>query len=383
MKSKIVPKGIVFIRNSDIRYDTRARKAISVAIDSGLKPIFLGWIRDGSNRPSKDQEVNGKPFLAKYFILKATFGRGLNNIFRLVGFNIWLFKKLIAARKSYNLIYVCDLDVSFPPLLVKFIFGKKIIYDIFDFYSHTHSMPCGIKRYVEKAEYAVCKISDSVIVCTEKRAKTLKKNTGIDPVIIYNTPNLKSVLNNPDFVPITSKDIFSIAYTGTLSKTGRLLYEIIEEIKVSSGIELHIAGLGPLEDYILETIKNYPNIYFYGHVTNEVSLALQAKCDLLFATYDPSLEINRNSAPNKVYEAMALGKPVVVCSNTDADLVVQKNNIGFAIKYDAKEFISIVQKYRNNNDIKREHGENALLLYYKKYSWLICRDRLKTIFSKI
>ena len=371
------------MRNSDVRYDTRMRKAINEAIDSGLAPLVLGWIRDGSVRPSEHQEVNGKPFSAKYLILESKFGVGFRNISRLIAFNLWLFKTLIASRKAYNAIYVCDLDVAFPSLVVKFLFRKKIIYDIFDFYSHTHSMPQGIRKYVEKAEYSVCQISDSVIVCTEKRSRMLRDQIEINSAVIYNTPNLKTMLDKPDFSLNKNKGVFSIVYVGTLSETGRLLKEVTEKIKVTPGVELHVAGLGPLEDYLVESAKNYRNIYFYGQVTNEDALELQARADILFATYDPSLEINRNSAPNKTYEAMALGKPIIVCRDTDADLVVTANESGHAIGYDEKEFMEIVLKYQNNEELKIAHANNALTLYREKYSWSICRDRLNAIFCNI
>jgi glycosyltransferase involved in cell wall biosynthesis len=359
------------------------RKAINVAIDCGLTPLVLGWIRDGSERPSEGQEVNGRPFSAKYFTLGARFGIGLNNIFRLIAFNLWLLKVLVTTRKSYEVIYVCDLDVSFPALFLKFFFRKKIIYDIFDFYSHAHPLPQGIKKYVEKIEYGVCRISDSVIVCTEKRAAMLSDKTGINSVVIYNTPNLKIMPSKPDFSHSNTKGVFSIVYVGTLSETGRLLKEVTEKIKETPEIELHFAGLGPLEDYLIESAKNFKNIYFYGQVTNEEALELQAGADILFATYDPSIEINRNSAPNKTYEAMALGKPIIVCRDTDADLVVTKNKSGYAIEYDENEFIEIAYKYKNNEDLKMAHANNALILYREGYSWPICGDRLKTIFGNI
>ena len=155
------------------------------------------------------------------------------------------------------------------------------------------------------------------------------------------------------------------------------------KIKVTPEIELHVAGLGPLEAYLAKTAKEFSNIYFYGQVTNEDALNLQSRADLLFATYDASEEINRNSAPNKVYEAMALGKPIIVCRQTDADLVVTRNKSGHAIKYDADEFMLIADKYKKNKDLKIEHGSNALKLYHEKYSWSICRDRLNDVFCKI
>ena len=48
----------------------------------------------------------------------------------------------------------------------------------------------------------------------------------------------------------------------------------------------------------------------------ESALELYAKCDLMFALYDPAIPNHRYSAPNKVYEAMLLGKPIIVAEGT-------------------------------------------------------------------
>jgi len=266
---------------------------------------------------------------------------------------------------------------------MKTLFRKKIVYDIFDFYAHAHPMPKVFKKSVERIELIMCKIVDEVIVCTEKRSAMLTDLTGIDPVIVYNTPNLEIMSSVPNNSRDKITDDLLIAYVGTLSMSGRLLKEIIEKIKRTNEVELHIAGLGPLEEYIKNQSENYRNIFFYGQINNQQALELQAKADLLFATYDPSIEINRNAAPNKVYEAMALGKPVVVCHNTDCDLVVNQNNIGCSIDYDADDFMSCALRYRDNFELRLEHGSNGLDAYQEKYSWQICRERIQKVFRNL
>jgi hypothetical protein len=141
-------KGIAFIRNSDVRYDTRLRKAMFESVECGFPSLFFGWIRDGGSEPNKHQRINEKEIATAYFMLPAKFGKGFKNIFQLIAFNFWLFKKLASKRHSYGALYVCDLDVAMPAIAIKLIFNKKIIYDIFDFYSHTHSMPNPIRRLV-------------------------------------------------------------------------------------------------------------------------------------------------------------------------------------------------------------------------------------------
>lgn len=375
-------KGIAFIRNSDVRYDTRLRKAMFESVECGFPSLFFGWIRDGGSQPNKHQEINGKEIATAYFMLPAKFGKGFKNICHLIAFNFWLFKKLASKRRSYEALYVCDLDVAMPAIAIKLIFKKKIIYDIFDFYSHTHNMPNPIRRLVEKVEYSVCRFSDYVIVCTEKRSNTLIEKTGVNPIIIYNTPNFVANLDiNKKNENLEKK--FSIVYVGTLPATSRLLFEITEKIKLIPEIELHVAGTGPLKDYFEDSAKSHTNISFYGQITNDDALKLQNSADILFATYDPSLEINRNSAPNKVYEAMALGKPIIVCRSTDADSVISENKCGLSIEYDAADFMLAINLYKDNLEIKKMHGENGRKLYRDSYSWSICRNRLRGVYHSI
>lgn len=381
MKAKATPKGIVFIRNSDVRHDTRLRKAISVAIDCEMTPLVLGWIRDGAEIPNGHQDVNGRRFIAQYYNLGAKFGGGMANLGRLVFFNLWLLKTLIIKRHTYSVIYACDLDAAIPAVLLKLLSGKKIIYDIFDFYSHTHAMPNVVRRYVEKLEYSVCRISDSVIVCTEKRQKILHEKTAINGLVVYNTPDL-TILPKTDSSRLRGRNrAFNITYVGTLSSSGRLLKEVIDKIKEANNIELHIGGLGPLEKYIINTAATNTNIHYHGQLTNVEALELQSDADVLFATYDPAIEINRNSAPNKLYEAMALGKPIIVCRGTDADITVSDGRFGCAIEYDADQFMEVVLKYQNNVQLKEAEGARALDLYRETYSWTKTRDSLIAVFS--
>lgn len=374
-------RGIAFIRNSDVRYDTRLRKAMYESVECGFESLFFGWIRDGGIRPCRNQQINEREITTNYFMLQAKFGNGFKNIIRLIAFNIWLFIKLTSQRRSYESIYVCDLDVAIPAIAIKFILNKKIIYDIFDFYSHTHSMPNLIRRLVEKIEYSVCQYSDNVIVCTDKRCNTLLKKSGVNSIIIYNTPNYdaKSIKQNCE----NSNKKFCIVYVGTLPATSRLLFEITEKIKFNQEIELHVAGTGPLASYFEDSAKSHKNISFYGQITNDEAMVLQSHADILFATYDPSLEINRNSAPNKVYEAMALGKPIIVCRNTDADSVITENACGLSIEYNAEDFMLAVNTYKVNQEIKKIHGENGQKLFQESYSWSICRNRLHRLYYSL
>ena len=100
---------------------------------------------------------------------------------------------------------------------------------------------------------------------------------------------------------------------------------------------------------------------------------MESECDILFATYNPKVANHRYSAPNKLYEAMALGKPIIVCKNTGVDTFVNKNKLGFSIEYNVIEFFNVLSNI-NKNEYKK-----SVDLYYGKYNWEKMKTRLLNI----
>ena len=66
---------------------------------------------------------------------------------------------------------------------------------------------------------------------------------------------------------------------------------------------------------------------------------------------------------------MALGKPIIVSKGTGIDKIVDNENIGYSILYDAKIFIETIRKIAGNNDLQKKISNNGLKLYNEKYSW--------------
>ena len=58
----------------------------------------------------------------------------------------------------------------------------------------------------------------------------------------------------------------------------------------------------------------------------------------MLAIYDPEIENHRFAAPNKFYESLMLGKPVMMVKNTGMSQVVVENDLGVLIEYTAEGF---------------------------------------------
>ena len=101
----------------------------------------------------------------------------------------------------------------------------------------------------------------------------------------------------------------------------------------------------------------------------------------MFSIYDPSVKNHKYSAPNKIYEAMILKKPIIVARNTGMDKIVEKNNMGVVINYDKAEFEEKLKELVADKKLMSTMGENAAKAY-NEYCWEKMKSRLIEIYNR-
>lgn len=362
-KIYFVKKCIAYLRSTAIYNDSRATKEINSYNKNDNKVLAFGWNRKLETINFDDKKLN------KYFLLnlKANYGSGLKGLFKMLKFEFWLNKQLKLNIDEIDIIHACDFDTAFVASHICKKYNKKLIYDIYDYYVDCHNLGF-LKSIIEKKDINVINYSDCVLLCTEKRKEQISKSHPKRIEVIHNSPNIiDSILKKH-----TKINKINVGYFGIL-QDDRLLIEISKEIIKNKNIVLHIGGFGKYEEYFSDLSKRYSNVIFYGTLSYSEVLKLEQKCDILFATYNPKVKNHKYSAPNKVYEAMALVLPIIVCKDTGIDDLVISENLGEVINYDASEFIDAVFKrikldFHNSNNI-----------FKNKYSWEIMEYKLSSV----
>lgn len=356
---------VVIVRSTYPYSDSRLTKTINYLLKNNFEVVVLGWNRQDA---TQHNEISYGDNVANVILYEvpSPHGLGIKGFSKLIGFNKWIKKQLKKCGKI-DFIHACDLDTG--RTCCKFAKKHKItfIYDIYDYYVGSRRIPKPLKKILEKQEIKVINKADTVILCTEERKDEIKKSTPKRVEIIYNTPNIEQISKKKVIVDTDKKDRLKLCYVGVLSNV-RLLKEIIDEIGNFQDIELHIGGIGPLSEEVAQKAKELNNVYYYGRMNYHDVLALEKDCDVLFATYNPMVKGHKYSAPNKIYEAMGLSKPIIVCENTSIDKVVLENNCGLVCKYDAIDFFKQCQILKDEA-LRKKYSENALIAYDKKYSW--------------
>jgi glycosyltransferase involved in cell wall biosynthesis len=253
-----------------------------------------------------------------------------------------------------------------------------LVYDIYDFYSDTRELGI-LKPIIKKLELWVVKQANLVIIADERRITQLGvlSDKIIKKIItIYNTPEDINLINTYD-----NSTEFLISYVGVLIPN-RNLIEVAEIVKNEKQINIVFAGYGQLEQQITMLSKQTSNVSYLGKVSYDNALNIGQHSTAILAMYDPVVTNNKYAAPNKLCEAMMLGKPIITSDGTLCADIVKKEGIGFVISHNDTEAIKeVFLQIKNNKQLIAEMGKKSRNLYDNKYSALKMKIRLQNAYA--
>ena len=369
-------KTVAYVRCTEIYNDSRATKELLALSNAGYSIIVIGWNRNGlaeEECEKRFRNITNMSFI--FFNLKIPGRLGIKNIHKMIHWFLFVLKTL-KKQKYIDVIHACDLDCSLPCYFFCKKNKVKLVCDIYDYYIDTHSLPSIAERIVERLEIQTINYSSLTIICTEERKEQIIKSNPRNLIVIHNSPDISNVdINNA----VISYDY---VYCGGLFQ-GRLLEEIIAEYKNYSHLKFSFSGNGLYSNNAQECANTYPNFEYNGPISYEHVLDIEARALCLSAIYEPTCRNHRLCAPNKFYESLALGKPVIVCKGTGIDKIVLDNRIGVVINYDVDEFYQAVEWLKKHPEECKEMSVRAKQLYTAKYQWKHMEAILIASYEKI
>lgn len=355
-------KRVCLLRSTDGNPDSRFQKYIWFLEQKKIPFLALCWDRNlkMSDIPSFE-----------YFHKKANYGEGIRNLFNLFRFNIFLIRKLIKNNKSISVIHAADFDTIIPAIFMKLFWRKKVIYDIYDWYIDSRSIKNFIfKHFISFLELINIKSSDRVIICERERERQIL----FKPKHLWILPNIPNFEGN--FECENNNEQLTVSYVGILGSE-RGLENLIQFAKENSGFTLKIAGFGPLSHLL--TKDEYPNIHYYGAVSYQRALSIMSSSDIIYACYNTTNPNHILAAPNKYYEGLFLGKPIITTRGTIVGDKTLKYNTGFVIGETKSDLETLIGSITDKQI--RACGYNAREIWDSKYSTYVT-DFLNNIYLK-
>lgn len=375
-------KNICIVRSNSMRNDSRIEKELRTFIKNGFNVLGIGWDRNLEENDTFLKNIYNNEVNIIEVKIKSEFGGGFKkNIFPLIKFQKQLYKLLKTNKDKIDVVHACDFDTAFTCLIFCKKYKKKLVYDIFDFYVDAFNVPKIIKPLIKALDFSIIKKADATIICTEERKKQIEGSKPKKLYVIHNSPY--EIENNLCSQMFSFENKIKICYFGILND-GRLIKELVNIIANSNNLELHIGGFGKYENYIENIAQKRTNILYYGKLEYRRVLELESNCDIITALYDPKIPNHKYAAPNKFYEAIMLGKPLIMCSNTGMSDVVKNNNLGIVInnftKDDLKDGIDTLISIKNEWENMGNRGKE---LYKNLYSWKMSEKELLKLYKNL
>lgn len=360
-------KTVVFTRSSNIYDDSRSTKEITALLELGCQVFVLGWNRNGDAQEQCEKAFSlyGKQIRFSFYSGVTGSGKAQKILTRLM-WNQWL-KEQMKQIPHIDCIHACDFDTGNAVRQFAAKNHIRYVYDIFDYYVDAHPVPGVLKRYTEKQEANVINQAELCIICTEERREQIQNTNPKKLLVIHNSPDV-------EFIP-QAEEIFDYAYCGSLFG-GRLIGEILRDYPSHSSLKFAFAGYGQFAEDCRQLQQAHDGFAFLEAIPYARVLEVESQSKVISAIYDPSIRNHRLCAPNKFYEALALGKPLIVCRGTGIDKVVEKNNLGIVIDYSANDFYKAIETLSENAELRAEMGRRARAIYEKEYRWSVMERRL-------
>ena len=364
---------VVFIRSNPVNPDVRVEKEVTSLSQHGYSIKIIAWDRKSST-DSLGETPTGIPIIR--FGIKAPLG--VKVVLYWIIWWIRVFNWLM--RNDWDVVHAADFDCYIPALLAAKLKQRKIIYDIYDFMPGRLPLPKAIYIIFRNTDLFFMRFADSIIIVDDCRYEQMNLSRDDNKVsVIYNSPVDIYDKNN---VNTSTGNNVTIFYGGVISPHRDVL-SMLHIARDMPNVSVGIAGGGNKE--IIASIKsfssNYENIEYYGILPYNEVLIHTMNANILFALYDPSTNNNKYSSPNKLFESMMLGKPIIMNSGIAAADIVQNHECGIIVEYGKYESLKNAVRYSLNPDVREKLGNNGRIAYEKYYSWTVMEKRLLRIYE--
>ena len=351
---------VLFVRSAEIATDSRLSKYCSALAELSIKYRIAYW-----QRSTFDTNCDKKNFV---FNRSARYGARYGNIFNLILWAFFVSATIFRQRKNIRYVHSVDLDSGLVSLLWCKLCSIPFVYDIYDCYSDSRGLTGSTKKFIDLLERLVISNSDLSILADASRYNQLgitDKNPNI--MVIENVPPDQAV-ETSSALDSDGNEKFRLCYFGNLEAEYRGLEDVLQFCIKNSFIELHVAGIGALSSLFQKSANEYQNVHFYGPMKHMDGLALMKSCDAIIGLYYLAVENHRFAAPNKYYEHLLVGKPIITSKGTPPGKKVDDLNTGISVSDGINCISEAVHWMDGNRNEAAALGINARKVWEMKYS---------------
>lgn len=381
------------------RIDPRPYKEAKSLIEHGHDVFLVCWAADftGDGREIKNlqriEEFEGIKIIRVFQTLSSpkstVLVRGLQQLIAMKKMG----KKVTELKP--DVIHCHDLNTLLSGAMAKKKLGVPLIYDSHEDYPGMLAPKSIIlSKLASIFENLLLKYVDWVITVSEELVKKFKKHKQINAVAIYNSRMLNEIFQKKETKELKkelniSGDDFIVGYIGALSKK-RGIDNLIKSIKYIDDKKIKVLIVGGPENEVknlralAEKEDAMDKVILTGHIPYFKVIPYFSLLNVGTVLFQP-LPNHLIAAPNKLFEYMGAGLPLIVSDFPEMKrIVVGESVCGIAVDPTNPEKIAGVITYilEHPKDANKM-GENGRRAVEEKYSWEKMDAKLIKVYNEV
>lgn len=360
---------------NDLVTDQRVNKSCLTLQKAGFDVLLVG------RRQRKSPPMDDRPYQSKR--MKLLFEKG--PLFY-AEFNIRLFVFLLFHR--CNCLLSNDLDTLLPNFCISKLKRVPLIYDSHEYFTEVPelvSRPKVQRVWKRIEEYVVPKLPEMITVC-QSIAELFHEKYGIKVHVIRNIP-MRAML--PD--PASRKEVgldpkkHILVLQGSGINIHRGSEELVDAMEYLDDCQLVIIGGGDVLPILKEKVaaNNWDDrVKFFPRMPYRKMMAITQLAELGF-TLDKDTNLNyRFSLPNKLFDYIQAGVPIIASRLTEIERVITHYNIGTFIENHEPETIAVTIQNTLNDEKSLELWKNNLSFAAQELCWENEQQTLLSIYTR-
>ena len=364
--------------------DPRVRQEALSLIRMGARVRILAWDRD--LKSPAFQLLEGVE--VERVFLASKHGRGTAQLF----FYGWLWLKMMAKalRQPFDVIHCHDLDTLPLGYLVAKFRRKPVVFDAHESFpdmleGSVHSM---VRRGLVLLENFLIRRVDLLVTVGEKLRRHFAERGARRSVVVGNWKRLDEFSRgDEDRLEVRRRlgipnDAMVVVCVTQLFRD-RKIEELLSAIEQRPDTYLIIGGKGALEERVRAAATVNSRIRFVGFVHAVDIPAYTCAGDVIYYGFDPENPNARFSAPNKLFEALAAGKPLITGDFGEIAEVVRATSCGLVLPRYSSEEIAAALAVLENSQTRSRFAANAKEAARENLNWEKGEEVLYAEYSRL
>jgi glycosyltransferase involved in cell wall biosynthesis len=301
---------------------------------------------------------------------------------------------IFTLRQDCNVYVAHDLPAVLPGLIASRLRGRPLVYNAHELWSETNGMSAPFPTLWRRLERVVCPRVDAIIAPEANRARIYHEEYGAKalPVVAANCPPYREVSRGTalrDFLAGKGVNAETIVLYQGIFDPSRRLDRLVEAMRfLPETVALVIMGRGSemQEKSIKEKIRSCmldSRVIFHPFVAYSQLAEVTASADIGVLLYTNDCRNNFYCAPNKLYEYLHAGLPVVTSNFPGLSEIVEPLNLGACVDPEDPEKIAIGIRTLLDNDRRKEISKHAIRVSQEKFHWDLEFEKILTLYESL